>query len=114
MYDEKQRHCIHAEEENLKLAWFRYIDELKDGTNLNFHLPPSLMVTSLNILDAIFNATEDSEAVPIQALAAFGGHMFIYGQQCAKDGALAANMVQCNCLDVTDEDIKNLIGKKGI
>lgn len=118
MYSETELKDIEDDVEKIRNQWEIFHSELWNGTTGEIHQPPALTLACARL----FMLTLDSTLTPeeavhlghdeeIQKVGNFAALMFAFGQRAQRDGLLSANMTQCYCTRVTDEDIENLIGK---
>lgn len=104
--------------ENIRKQWLIFIDEKANGSHDSMHNPPALADACEFILNSMFETEVERQgqgnmaAISLEMIAAFGASMYVFGQRSARDGVLSANMLQCHCGTVTDEDIEKLISKK--
>lgn len=110
-----------AEElEKFRLQWLMFIDEMQNGNNSDAHWPPAVQTGCFSILrsfagdqDSMWEAETVDEIrlifTPVSA-ASLLATIFMFSQKAMINGLYAANMTQCDCGKITDEDIQKLVG----
>lgn len=101
--------------ESLKLAWFRFVDEVTNGIAFERHSPPGLFTACMKIVETQANIDFNEAGMnpmiglPVQTMADYGATMFMFGQFCMRDGILSSNMVPCGCDVIDDKDLEKFI-----
>ncbi len=119
-WDPREVQGITEEVSNLERAWQIFIDDQENGQNSNLHFPPALILASGNAFEAYaengatldFNDLDRPCVTTPRTILNFGAQMFEFAQRAARLGILASNLTPCKCLEVSDEDIAELMGKK--
>lgn len=89
---------------NLELVWAQFKGEYFDKAS-DLHAPPALFTAAISILrGAGVSTSAETEA----SIANFMASMFEFGQLCAMQGLLAANMQPCVCTRIDDTDLEDV------
>jgi hypothetical protein len=110
-YTAEEKRQSQVDIDNLCSAWNIFCHERENGVEGNVHMPPALFAATGRIFEEVNDGNEMKMMLPqilIDRFAEFGSVMFEFGQRAARDGVLSANMVQCKCSEVTDEEIQKL------
>lgn len=98
----------------LELSWNELCDGMYTDNSSAIHPPPALAEAAGEIAVVFLNRVginadnvdEQMTSDAFHAMMAYGAAMFHFGQHTMQRGLLHANLTQCDCLEVTDDDIK--------
>ena len=124
-YSPDETSAINDEMRDACNLWNTYIHSLANGTiPPGLHPPPALsglfsqLIEGQNPLQSIepklnYTDPDDLEAATsvLYRVMSFGDMMFKFGQWAAQRGYLHANLTQCNCGTVADEDLNKFLDK---
>lgn len=100
--------------EDVRCLWTQFVHYQLNTVEGNVHNPPALLASAGNMafvtIEDIAFPDEDSRQMFLLIVGHFGGTMFRFGQFCSQRGVLAANMEQCRCGSVSDDDLAKLLG----
>jgi hypothetical protein len=117
-YDNEEVLEIGKEIDNLHTAWMMYLNEEENGRNAHLHFPPALFTSVIKLAESLTNEPvslrdldlDQACTTTLKGLANFAATVFEWAQLAARNGVLVANMTPCNCHQITDDDLRSLIG----
>ena len=112
-YSDKEIVILDKNLDKINKMWNEYVENRLNGNDDDIHNPPAVNRAVLDLLNHILmTMANDGEAtVGIELFAGFAANMFVFGQYAAEQGLKISDMLGCNCTEITDEDIQNLLRK---
>lgn len=111
-YSDDEIALLDKDLDKINNKWNEYVLSRLNDREGDPHNPPALNRAVSDLLNHVLTTMADEGEIIFgtELFSGFGANMFAFGQWAAERGLKLSDLFSCKCSEVTDEDIKNLLG----